>query len=65
MGKDAEPGGLGAFRDLSEHAESVFVGLDRLVLGSGRTDASPDDRGDDEHREDGNYDSDHDPQLLE
>jgi hypothetical protein len=30
MGKDAEPGGLGAFRDFSEHAERALVGLDGL-----------------------------------
>jgi hypothetical protein len=28
VGKDAEPGGLGPLRDLSEHAERALVGLD-------------------------------------
>jgi hypothetical protein len=60
MRKDAKARRLGALGDLSQHAEGVLVGLDRPVLGSGGTHTRPDDRGDDEHRENDDYDSDHD-----
>jgi hypothetical protein len=65
VGKDTKAGVFGALGDLAEHAEGVFIGLHRLVLGSGGTHAGPDDRGDDEHRENDDDDFYHDPQLLE